>query len=100
MVINLQENFVTITGTIYKYGSSPIKAGQIVKLIKDAENMFDTNAIAVTLPGLGKVGYVANSKHTVLSGTKSADEIYSTFENECFCKIIKKEPKSLIGKIL
>ena len=37
---------------------------------------FDHEAIRAELPGLGKVGYVANSTHTVLGDCYSAGRIY------------------------
>ena len=50
--------------------------GQKVKLVKEPENDFDHEAIRAELPGLGKVGYVANSTHTVLGDCYSAGRIY------------------------
>ena len=99
-VIILEEIFVTITGTFYKYGTSPIKVGQVAKLLKDTDNMFDNRAISVSLPGLGIVGYVANSPHTIAEGTKSADEIYNLFDSETYCRIMFIKENTIIGKIL
>ncbi len=99
-VIILEEIFVTITGTFYKYGTSPIKVGQVAKLLKDTDNMFDSKAISVSLPGLGIVGYVANSPHTVAEGTKSADEIYNIIGDNTYCCIMFIKENTIIGKIL
>lgn len=96
----MEEIFVTITGTFYKYGTSPIKTGQIAKLLKDTDNMFDSRAISVSLPGLGVIGFVANSPHTVAQGTKSADEIYNLIDGETYCKILFIKESTIIGKIL
>ena len=58
--------YVTLTGLNYRFGTQPFTVGQKVKLVKEPENDFDHEAIRAELPGLGKVGYVANSTHTVL----------------------------------
>lgn len=59
--------YVTLTGLNYRFGTQPFTVGQKVKLVKEPENDFDHEAIRAELPGLGKVGYVANSTHTVLA---------------------------------
>ena len=62
--------YVTLTGLNYRFGTQPFTVGQKVKLVKEPE------AIRAELPGLGKVGYVANSTHTVLGDCYSAGRIY------------------------
>jgi hypothetical protein len=56
-------------------------------LKKDYENKYDDEAIEVDLESVGKIGYVANSPHTVARGTKSAGRIYDTFKDECRASI-------------
>ena len=68
--------YVTLTGLNYRFGTQPFTVGQKVKLVKEPENGFDREAIRAELPGLGKVGYVANSTHTVLGDCYSAGRIY------------------------
>ena len=53
--------YVTLTGLNYRYGTMPFAVGQKVRLVKEPENQADREAIRAELPGLGKVGYVANS---------------------------------------
>ena len=53
------------TGLNYRYGTMPFAVGQKVRLVKEPDNQADREAIRAELPGLGKVGYVANSTHTV-----------------------------------
>ena len=65
-----------MTGLNYRFGTQPFAVGQKVKLVKEPENDFDREAIRAELPGLGKVGYVANSTHTVLGDCYSAGRIY------------------------
>lgn len=45
-------------------------------LTKEPENEYDNEAIAVTMPGLDKIGYVANSVHTVKGESCSAGRMY------------------------
>ena len=47
-----------------------------VKLIKEPDNEFDKEAIKVEMEGLGQVGYVANSVHTVRGESMSAGRLY------------------------
>ena len=68
--------YVTLTGLNYRFGTQPFAVGQKVKLVKEPENDFDREAIRAELPGLGKVGYVANSTHTVLGDCYSGGRIY------------------------
>ena len=96
----MEDIFVTIVGSAHHYGPSPLKIGIIVKLSKDIENVFDPDAISVSLPGLGVVGYVANSDTTIAEGTKSASDIQNIIKNEAFCRIMFKTTDRIIGKIL
>ena len=66
--------YVTLTGLNYRYGTMPFAVGQKVRLVKEPENQADREAIRAELPGLGKVGYVANSTHTV-KGTATVQAV-------------------------
>lgn len=68
--------YFTITGTSHYFGSSFMKLGMQVRLVKDTHNEFDNEAIAIKLDGLGKIGYVANSPYTVLGESYSAGRLY------------------------
>lgn len=68
--------YFTITGTKHYFGSDFLKPGMKVKLQKDTQNEFDNEAIAIKLDGLGKIGYVANSRYTVLGESYSAGRLY------------------------
>ena len=61
--------YFTLTGTQQYYGNDFFKHGDLVKLIKEPDNPYDKEAIRVEYKMLGKVGYVANSTHTVLGET-------------------------------
>lgn len=46
--------FITITGL--KFRSKPFAVGQKVKLVKEPDNEYDSEAIKAELPGLGCAG--------------------------------------------
>ena len=46
------------------------------EIVKELDNEHDSEAIKVEMDGLGKVGYVANSVHTVLGDCYSAGRLY------------------------
>ncbi|MFC5648600.1 HIRAN domain-containing protein [Paenibacillus solisilvae] len=73
--------FVAVTGTNHYFGTDFIKIGYPIRLVKDPDNRHDQEAIRVEMTPLGKIGYVANSPHTVPRGCKSAGRIYDTFED-------------------
>lgn len=63
-----QSIYIAVTGTQHYYGADFLKPGQIVHLIKDPDNPHDHEAIKVEMTAIGKIGYVANSPHTVPKG--------------------------------
>ena len=68
--------YFTITGTNHYYGQEFFEKDMIVGLVKEPENEVDKEAIRVELLGLGQVGYVANSPHTVAGESYSAGRLY------------------------
>ena len=68
--------FITINHLDDFNGLSNIKVGDNLTLIKDLDNPYDDEAIAVFDKDKIKVGYVANSVDTVARGTFSAGRIY------------------------
>lgn len=79
--------YVTLTGLSHCYGTEPFQVGQKVRLIKEPENKFDHEAIRAELPGLGKVGYVANSTRTVLGDCCSAGRLYDKIGTSVTAKV-------------
>ena len=67
------ENLFTITGTHF-YGFSGFEKGMVLNLVREPDNEFDKDAIAVYYCGR-KVGYVANSPRTVCGLTTSASNL-------------------------
>ena len=72
----MERLYFTIPGTGHYYGNEPFAWGQKVYLYKEPENPFDSEAIRVELPGLGKVGYVANSVNTRIGESWSAGRLF------------------------
>lgn len=79
--------YVTLTGLNYRYGTMPFAVGQKVRLVKEPENQADHEAIRAELPGLGKVGYVANSTHTVQGDCYSAGRLYDKIGDTAVAKV-------------
>lgn len=80
--------YVTLTGLNYRFGVEPFHVGQKVLLVKEPENEFDHEAIRAELPGLGKVGYVANSYRTVLGDCFSAGRLYDKIGDSVPAKVV------------
>ena len=68
-----KENFITITGT-YFYDNPKFEKGMKFKLVKEEDNEFDNEAIAIYLDDV-KVGYVANSVRTSCYLTSEAKNV-------------------------
>ena len=92
--------FVTITGQNHYLGMKPYKVGRIVKLVKDKDNEYDEDAIAVVLPFIDVIGYVANSTNTVFQGTYSAGRIYDKIGDSVFAEIMFITHSSVIARVL
>ena len=79
--------YVTLTGLNYRFGTAPFQVGQKVKLVKEPENAYDCEAVRAELPGLGKVGYVANSTRTVAGNCYSAGRLYDKIGDTAVAKV-------------
>ena len=77
----MSKAYFTITGTRYYYGKEFLKPGMTVQLVKEPDNKYDKEAIVVRLKGLGDIGHVANSTHTVIGDSMSAGRLY-----DCECQ--------------
>ena len=96
----METMFVTITGTNHYYGLKPFKVGGIVKLVKDKMNDYDCDAIAVLMPYIDTVGYVANSPNTTFKGTYSAGRIYDSIGDYCYARVMFVTHSSVIALVL
>jgi hypothetical protein len=68
--------YFTITGTNHFFGKDFLEKDMKVRLVKDPENEYDSEAIKVELEGLGQIGHVANSPYTVCGESYSAGRLY------------------------
>ncbi|MGN0148770.1 MAG: HIRAN domain-containing protein [Clostridia bacterium] len=96
----MEAYFLTIVGQKHYYGMKPYKVGRIVKLIKEADNEFDSEAIRVDLPFIGTIGYVANSTYTVYAGTYSAGRVYDKITDYSYARIAFVTHSSAIALVV
>lgn len=95
-----KQTYITITGINYYYGRKPFEVGRVVKLEKEPDNEYDSDAIRVTMPFLDKIGYVANSAYTVSGGTLSASRVYESFKKKAYAKVMFVTGNSVIAVIV
>ena len=93
-------SFITITGTCHYHGQEFFKPGMKVQLIKDPDTEYDNEAIRVELKGLGKVGYVANSPHTVLGESMSAGRLYDKIGDTAYGKVMYKMDRGVVCELI
>ena len=95
----MKDIIFTIAGMNHYYGSDFLEKGMKVKLIKEPDNEYDKEAIRVELKGLGKIGYVANSTHTVLGESYSAGRMYDLMKKKAKGKVILVTPRGVICEL-
>ncbi len=91
--------FFTITGTKYYHGSEFLKKGKKVKLVKEPDNPYDSEAILVKLKGIGDIGHVANSPYTTLGDSMSAGRIYDKIGDTAVGTVKYVLPHGVICKL-
>jgi hypothetical protein len=92
--------YITILSSHKLHGPKPLRLNGIVKLIKEPDNRYDTEAIACEMRHFGKIGYVANSTSTVIKGCMSSGRVFDKIEDEYFAKIKFIPGDTAIAKIL
>jgi len=70
-----------------------------LKLIKEPDNEYDREAIRVELPGLGKIGYVANSTYTVQGESISAGRLYDKIDDTATAIVKFVLPRGILCKV-
>ena len=82
--------YFTIAGTRHHHGSEFLKNkdGLIVKLVKEPDNDYDTEAIKVEVPGIGLIGYVAAGYKTRTDDSYSAGRLYDKFGDVGYGKVL------------
>ncbi len=96
----MEEKFVTITATEYHLGLKPFKVGRKVRLVKEKDNEYDSEAIRVELPYIDTIGYVANSIKTVYDGTLSAGRVYEKIGDSAVAQVMFITHSGVIAKII
>ena len=83
--------YITVSGMAYRYGTDFIAESMVgslkLELEKEPDNKYDKEAIMVKAPGLGKVGYVANSVNTVCEDCYSAGRLYDKIGDRAECLV-------------
>ena len=91
--------YFTLTGTQFYYGDKFLEPGIKLKLEKEPDNKYDPEAIKVSIKGLGKIGYVANSHNTVMQKCMSAGRIYDKIGEAAFGKVVIVTEKGILCKV-
>ena len=73
--------YFTITGTNHYHGKCFLEPKMKVRLKKEPDNPVDSEAIKVEMPGVGIIGYVANSPYTAIGESHSAGRLYDKIGN-------------------
>ncbi len=92
----MSEIYFTIAGTSHWHGQEFIEPKMEVKLVKEPDNEVDTEAIKVEMPGIGQIGYVANSPYTVIGESYSAGRIYDKIGDEAVGTVLYVLPKGVL----
>ena len=67
-----------------------------VKLVKEPDNEYDKEAIKVEMPGIGLIGYVANSLYTVVGESYSAGRLYDKIGDTAKGTVLYVLPKGVL----
>lgn len=96
-----QSIFITINHLDEFQGVFSIRPGDRLLLRKDRNNVYDDEAIIAYMENKAKIGYVANSVHSVARGTYSAGRLYDRIEDEagCIVRFAMTEEGSVIAEI-
>lgn len=92
--------YFTIAGMNHRFGNEFIEPGMRVRLVKEPDNIVDSEAIRVELEGLGLIGYVANSPYTVLGESMSAGRLYDKLADEAVGLVKYKLPKAVLCEVV
>lgn len=92
--------YITIIAFQNMHGTKPLKLDGIIKLVKEPDNKYDTEAIACEMRYFGKIGYVANSTNTVITGCMSGGRLYDKINDEYFAKIKFVTDSAAIAKVM
>lgn len=92
--------YITIQSFQNMHGTKPLKLDGLVKLVKEPDNKYDSEAIACEMRYFGKIGYLSNSTNTVVRGTMSSGRLYDKINDEYFARIKFITGQIAIAKVL
>lgn len=92
----MAEIYFTISGTNHHHGQEFIEPKMEVKLVKEPDNEYDKEAIKVEMPGIGLIGYVANSPYTVIGESFSAGRLYDRIGDVATGTVLYVLPKGVL----
>ncbi len=95
----MKDMYFAITGCNHYLGTDLLEKGMKVKLVKEVDNKYDSEAIKVVIKGLGQIGYVANSPFTVKGESMSAGRLYDKIGDKAKAKILFMIPGGAICTI-
>ena len=95
----MKKVYFTLTGTNYYFGNEFLEKDMKIKLIKEPDNKHDKEAIQVKMGALGKIGYVANSTHTVIGETMSAGRLYDRIGDTAEAKVVCVTDRGVLCKV-
>ena len=97
----MEDNSIYITiDHLNEFGCTVfLRPGDRLVLKKDRDNIYDDEAIMACKENDTKIGYVANSVHTVARGTCSAGRLYDRMEEESACIVRFIAEELLIAQI-
>ena len=98
--VYMKDMYFTITGCNHYLGNEFMEKGMKVKMKKEPDNEFDSEAIMVQIKGIGKCGYVANSPFTVKGESSSSGRLYDRIGKTAKGKIIAVIDGGAICKIV
>lgn len=91
--------YVTVTGFAHYYHKKPFEIGNVLVCKKDPSNKYDSEAIIVSLPIIGNVGYLANSVQNVAGGTMSAGRIYDKVDDMFYIRVCFTTQSKIICRV-
>lgn len=91
--------YITVAGTEFRHGSDFLGKGDVLNLVKEPDNEYDTEAIAVKVEPLGKIGYVANSVRTRIGETMSAGRLYDKIGDEAKAIVVFVLEQGVVAEI-
>lgn len=95
----MTEKCVSIVGFKNYFDKRPFAIGTKLLCVKEPDNVYDSEAIKVTFPVLGAVGYIANSIQTKANGTLSAGRIYEQVGDKFIVEVEFSTHSTVIARV-